>query len=540
MKLQAHQLATQAKAAQKAGNVAKASALLKRALDLEPNNLELRQGRARMLFAQKNYLEAAQEFHQLHVSYPEEIGLWRECAISYLHLGEFDMATKFLMKWVGKKPDDYEAWMNLCFAAGSTAKHSDALFYAMQAMQLKPLEAASHNNLGSVLLTMGRLNDALISFDTALKLQPEMMDALSNVATTFSQLGDSHRAIDLYRQCLAKLPPRDDFAETLKYRMSFDLLKTGDLKNGWECYDSGFVPADIRSRNPKRRFKVPLWDGRKLEGKTLLIWREQGLGDELMFLSTLREARERCDSIIVECDPRLIGPLTRSFPDILFRAQAFVQPPSLMSVHEDFDCHIPMGSLMRIFRSALGDFDRAGAYIVPDPVRRQWFADRLAAFPHRTKVGISWRSGMLNVERNSSYLPISDLEPVLRMPNVDFVNLQYGDCAQEIQNVADHFGVTIHQMPDLDLRNDLDGVFALMSCLDHVITAKTAVSEMAPAVGAPTSVFMPADSWTLFGQDRYVFYPRVEAFTPATGEAMIDVIPRMAETLTKRFGLTTS
>lgn len=536
MKIQAQQLATQARAAQKAGDYSKAASLLARALDVEPADSKLRRERAVMLFATGDWRGAAHGFHDLHIDHPEDRTLWRDCAVVYMQLGEFAVAEQFLKKLVATDPSDFDSWINLCFIAGSTAQHSDALFYAMQALQLKPMNPGAHNNLGSVLLAVGRYDDALISFDTALKLRPDDLDAMSNVATTMSLKGQPAEALEIYQACLKKAAPDSEFAKTLKYRMSFDLFRVGRTGDGWEHYDFGFVPKDSRSRNPKRSFTVPQWDGRELKDETLLVWREQGLGDELMFLSVLNEARSRCKKIIVECDPRLIEPLSRSFPDIQVRSEA-LRLPDLRSAHDDFDVHVPMGSMMRFFRASLSDFERARPYVVPDPERRADFADRISALPNRIKVGICWRSGKLNPERNSSYVPISDLEPLFRLKDVDFINLQYGDCEEELRNVAEHFGVTIHHWQDIDLKNDLDGIFTLMSCLDHVVTAKTAVSEMAPAVGTPTSIFMPPNAWTLFGQENYVFYPNVEAFMPAAGERLDRVIPRIVDHLADRYSL---
>lgn len=536
MNHQAKNMMRSADAANKSKHFQKANQLYKKALDLDSKDLDLRIKYALSFFALNAFQESVHEFHTLHVEFPEDVRILNGCAVSYIRLGRFELAIQFLKKLVSKDPQDYDSWVNLCYAAGSSALHSDTIFYALQALQLKPLEPRSHNNMGSALLMAGRVSDALVSFDTALSLDSKNYDAMSNIATSYSILGKPAKALEIFNQCLAFAKGNFDSEASLRYRMSFDLLRMGELKQGWAMYDQGFIPKDSRSRNPKRPFTVPLWDGRMLEEKTLLIWREQGLGDELMFLSTLRQAQQRCKKIIVECDARLIVPLQRSFPDIMFREASFASQ-TLNSTYTDFDYQIPMGSLMGIFRSDFSDFEESKPFISPDPERASIFAQRLKDLPNRVKIGICWRSGVLNPERNSAYAPISEWESILRLPDVDFINLQYGECSDELRNVEEHFGVKIHQWPDLDLRNDLDGIFSLISCLDHVVTATTAISEMAPATGTPTSILFPHNSWVLFGTDRYLVHKDINTYVCPEKTGVAQLIPQVADDLKNVFHL---
>ncbi len=524
-----------AETARRKGNLPKALALYERAIELEPDELSVKLSYGNVLYSLREYSQSARYFHALHLDHPHNDTIWNGCALSYLKLGEFQLAEQFLKKLVAHKPEDYDSWVALCLAAGSTGNHSDTLFYAMQALQLRPLEPVAHNNLGAALLNVRRTYDALMAFQTANTLDPSNLDAMSNQGTVYSLLDEPDKAIDVYTRCLATGKADRDTEASIRYRMSYDLLKLGRLAEGWQMYDSGFDVKDIRARNPQRRFIAQRWDGRPMAGKRLLIWREQGLGDELMFLSTLPEVIQRCSDIVIECDARLIPALSRSFPRVEFRPERFSRP-AMKSDAEDFDVQIPMGSLMGIFRSQLEDFSRATAYVTADPVRAADFRERLDALPNPVKIGICWRSGKLDPQRNPSYTALSDWEPILGLKNIDFINLQYGDCAAELDNARQHFGTQIHHWSDLDLRNDLDGVFALMSELDYVVTAKTAVSEMAPAIGTSTAVLVPRNAWPSFGTGKLQTYPDIDTFSPAVGAPMRDIIPALAAHLHKKFG----
>ena len=274
-----------------------------------------------------------------------------------------------------------------------------------------------------------------------------------------------------------------------------------------------------------------------MANETLLIWREQGLGDELVFLGALHDVCARVKHVIVECDGRLIPPLSREFSSVTFREPAFRPFPSMEAIHGDFDYQIPMGSLMRLFRPDPDSFRATRPLVKPDPQRVDDFTKRLAALPEKINIGLCWRSGMLNPERNHFYTSVSDWEPLLRMRGVNIINLQYGDCREELENVQTHFGVTIHRWPDLDLRDDLDGVFSLLRTLDYMVTVDTSVSAMAPAVGTPTSVLCADNNWMLFGRDEYLIYPGIQVYTNLSNEPLRDRIPDIVEDLKVRFNL---
>jgi len=277
----------------------------------------------------------------------------------------------------------------------------------------------------------------------------------------------------------------------------------GNLEKGWEYYDGGFSPMVpiAGSRTPKRTFNVPLWEGQNLEGKRLLVWREQGLGDELLFGSCLPDLRElACEKVIVECDPRLVGILSRSFPDYLVRAQAY-SATNGMSPYADFDYHLPIGSLMRHFRKSIEDFSKSGPYLVASEEMVVDFQSRLAGYRDKPLVGICWRSGKLSPVRNLSYTALEDWRPILESGKVNIVSLQYGEAEAEIVEVEKKLGVKIIRWHDLDQKNELDRVFAMMKCLDLVVSVNTAPLRMASALGLPV-LSVEARGWTRLGQAK--------------------------------------
>src|SRR5690606_6373231 len=125
----------------------------------------------------------------------------------------------------------------------------------------------------------------------------------------------------------------------------------------------------------------------------------------------------------------------------------------------------------------LADFPHQ-PFLTPDPARVADFREQLARLPGR-KVGLCWRSMMLGAKRAKYFSPIDGWAPVLQTPGVTFINLQYGDCAEELARAASRHGVTVHALDGLDLKNDIDGAAALCAALDLVISAPTAAAATA-------------------------------------------------------------
>lgn len=400
----------QAQANRKAGKLKQALEVLTKLNKELPASAQIRTELGLTNYSLGQVAEAAKIFQKLHEENPEDLHTLNCCGVAYMQLGIFDLAIQFFKKYVGKKNEDYEAWTNLCCCAGKSNKFTDAAFYAMQALSLKPLDSKAHQNMGSVMLALGRQQDALISFQTAIDLDPKNINALSNIGNIFGELNQSENALAVYNECLAK-SRKDIYAQSdLKYRMSFEYMKLGQLDKAWEKYDHGFILTDSQSRTPKRKFEVPQWKGQPIPGKKLMVWREQGLGDELMFMPILRDLLDDHDDVIIECDPRLVRTLQRSFPRCVVRTQAFFSPPNGLPVIQDYDFHIPLGSLLGIYRRTIEDFSKSLPYIIPDSNKVENFRSRIKS--GKPKIGICWRSGTLNVQRNQSYTPLSSWESI--------------------------------------------------------------------------------------------------------------------------------
>jgi tetratricopeptide (TPR) repeat protein len=472
---------------------------------------------------------AAPILHKLHEEFPEKIDLLRLCGKSYWMLNRYELAIQFYKRVIQLDPENFDSWLDLSALFAANAQNTEALYFATQALSLKPTDPRGHLNLGCALSVMGRVDDAHYCFETVLKLSPGNVSALTNIAVIQEKRGEIDEALSSLDQALSLTPKGSDAEAQILYSKSYPLLSKGQLKEGWEMYAYGFKLNSKLSRGPKRKFNVPLWDGEAIHGKKLLIWREQGLGDELMYAHILPEAFSLCDDIIIECEERLISLFQRSFPNCQVRKQ-HLDVLSGFATTNDFDYHLPMGSLAQLFRNEITSFQRGKPYLIPDSKRVQAFASRLAPYKSKKIIGICWRSGVVNADRSLHYTALSSWKPIFDVENTVFVNLQYGDCAQELQQAREVLGVDIMEWSDLDLRNDLEGLAALMTNLDCVISVGTAVAQMAGALGNHLILLTPR-GWTLLGQDYYPWFGNTELFIAEANHSVEPLIPEIAKRL---------
>jgi hypothetical protein len=174
-------------------------------------------------------------------------------------------------------------------------------------------------------------------------------------------------------------------------------------------------------------------------------------------------------------------------------------------------------------------------YLVPDPQRCALWHRRLACLGPGLTVGIAWRSQLLTARRRASYTSLAQWGPLLTLPGVHWINLQYDDCASELAEARQRWGVTIHTWEELDLFHDLDGVAALMGALDLVIVPETAVTALAGSIGQPGwQLSLYNGKWDALGTEVSPWFPSMRVFRQPQPGDWESVIQRVATELARR------
>jgi tetratricopeptide (TPR) repeat protein len=446
--------------------------------------------------------------------------------------GRYDLAEKVFARWTASVPNNPEPWTNLglCLSrqkkmieAKSALEHALALnpdylpamnnlaeVYqelgehdlqlknCLRAVQKYPNSALAFNNLGSALVDQGMFDEAQHAFETCLLLDDKSFEARFNLAQLASRMGQTQLAIEHLVSAKHQSQNKNQRQlDVLDFQLGIEYLTCGRIDEGFELYEKGFssaIPSSL-ARRPQRQFSVPTWNGQSLgPNERLMIWREQGVGDEIRFASLISLLPESIlESLIIECDHRLVAIFQRSMPGVTVRAE------DKANSQIDYDYQLPIGSLPRFLMKSIDVLSDSPPLLNPDPVEINRFATRLQEFNGKKLIGICWRSHKLSAKRNKKYTALEDWRSVLSLPDVVFVNLQYGECEQEMQQVEQELGIHIQRWQDLDLMNDFSSIAGLIKNLDLVISVSSAVVPLAGALGVST-ICMCHQNWALLGQ----------------------------------------
>ena len=436
-------------------------------------------------------------------------------SVALMSRGREDQAIEVLQDQLSRTPEVLALMFNLHSCYANQGENQKAIEIALKTVQIDPTNADAYNNLGASLHAVSRNDDANIAFQTAVDLNPKHFTARLNLANNL--VDQDERKIREINETVenfgAQIPERSKIGAL--HNTAFAYLRLGQLEKGWERLEHGFSPLidSNRGRRPQRNFDVPRWHGEALNGRRLLVWREQGLGDEIMFGSMLTELIGIDGQVIFECEPRLVQLMTQSFPAFKVRPELYRAVYPHDSPYDDFDVQIPMGSLAAIYRRRIEDFDRSAPYLVVDTAKQADYAARMAqAAAGKKLVGLCWRSGVVSPTRGNSYTLLSDWDDLFKDPDVCVVNLQYGKCEDELLAVEKDYNIKILRWEDTNLQSDLDAVAAIMANLDVVCSVGTVVAQFGGAMGIPTLMCANQYYWTSFGTKRYPFFPDIHLF----------------------------
>ena len=424
------------------GQLTEAISDFDQALELQPQLWKCLIARGDAYFQLKKFQSALSDFHQAYTFNSNSKFLREKIGLTYTALEDFESALKNFTSILEDDPASYVNLLNKAAALSHLGRYDEAIIELNKSISRKPDYAMAYNNLGLAYQAKSLYEKALENFNKAQALDPKLQDPKSNRALL--------------------------------------LLLLGSFEEAWEDYESrlNFTNRNFPIKTAKN--SIPLWGGET--GKKILVWQEQGIGDEIMFASMLPALEKQSDKISMICDKRLLKIFSRSFPNISFFTK------NNRSGLTDFDYQISIGSLGRFFRKTFTDFDTKEArFLEADQDLAAEFKQQFSP-KKRPLIGVSWKSEVELVGEQKS-IQLHKLLEALSVNECEFVSLQYGDVDKEMADQRIR-AFPINFATNIDKKSDMDSLFSLVASCDTVVTISNATAHIAGALGVPTTVLV--------------------------------------------------
>ena len=480
------------------------------------------------LLQQKRFAEAETYLREALRLKPEDADVLNNLGTAIWEQGRSSEATAYYLRAYQFKKYDFGILNNLGMVLWEQGRPERAVEYYHRALELNPDSFDTQMNLGVSLSDIGRFDDALVWLRSATRMRPSSAEAWDNVGMTLARQGHWDQAMVCYDEAIRLRP---DFGEARRNR-GLGWLTLGD-------FERGFPEAEWRfkCRNPGgHNFPRPRWAGEPLEGRTILLHFEQGLGDTLQFIRFAPQVKERGGQVWVFCQPSLMRLMSMS-PGV-----DLVMDGS--SPFPDFHLHAPLMSVPAIIGTSEATLPR-DPYLVADARRIERWRPALsqalgvAELNSVFKIGIAWQGNPTNrVDRWRSF-PLVWFSQLASLPGVRLVSLQKGAGVEQLSTLGGRFPVTNLEcrFDGLEDKRDFLDTAAVMSLLDLVITPETAVAHLAGGLGLRTWVALSTvGDWRwMHSGDSCPWYPSARLFRQTKLDDWDGVFQRMAKELSQEF-----
>lgn len=463
-----------------------------------------------------------------------------------LQFGNTELGVNYLKKSISVNPNQHIFLTNLGNGLIDLDRSEEAINYFDIALKITPNVSNILYNKARAYKSLKKYKESEDTYLQAIKIDPKNPLLYLNIGYLHNELGNYHLALNYYNQgvqidpnnhqmiynrgiAYANLkqyePAIKDFDESVKlnpefkqalYNKSFIKLSTQSFREGWLLYENrweGLVKNKylITSKPELNTFNV--------SDKNIYIWGEQGLGDQILYSSLLHDALKTNNKFYVSLDPRLIPIFSRSF--------ACSNRIEFISLNEKipeskYDFHLPIGSLGKFFRNSKNDFDSHPQYYLKTNDNQVTALIKKINKNQQKICGISWMSKNLEVGKNKS-ISLREMLPILSLPNLTFVNLQYGDTRKEISDIYKNHGVVVQSIEEIDNFNNLDGLTALVSACDFIVTSSNVTAHIAGALGKETYLIIPSSYGKIWywgeNVEGCLWYPSIQIYRSVDDES---------------------
>ena len=517
--------------------------------------------------------EAESAFRKVLRRERAHLGALNLLGIVLTQLGQFAEAETHLAAALKQNSNSDVTLYNYGIVLKELQRPAEALKRFDEALAINAGIADTWNNRGVVLNQLDQYEDAIASYDKAIALKPNYAEALNNKARSLALLNRDEESLAACEQALTydpqmpeawfgrgnmlfKLSRYDDALQSYdratainpnliyaKYERGATLLALGRFKEGWHIYEQRRQTDDFGRAPPVIEARIQTVGSREeLAGKIVAVLAEQGVGDEIMFASMLPDLLRDAKAVTYEIDPRLVRLFSPNFPSVNFVARKSQEQLLRGEVAQEFlngqfDVTIYAGTLGRVYRPELKAFPRS-PYLKPQAESVNRWRASLADGSGLLRVGITWRGGSKKTGHSDRSMTLDQMKPLLDRADCQFVSLQYGDVADEIDSFNRTSGGRIKYFPKEQI-NDFEELGALIEALDLVISVQNTTVHLCGAMGKTCFAMLPRRAEWRYGASgrEMAWYSSVELWRQtetANWAEVLEAINRRLDTEVQR------
>src|SRR5262245_31699151 len=485
------------------GQAGEAYRLISAALKVNPRAADAWINLGIVLHALKRDREALESFDKALELKPGDADALYERGNALLALGRAQDALAAFDEVLALVSGHPQARLNRGLALASLGRHAEAIADFEAASAVPPVSPAAHYNRGISLFNLGRYAEAVAAYDRALSLAPDHVKALNNRGFALQALNRHNEALASYSRALEL---RKDFADA-HFNQAISLLTIGDFRRGFEKYEWRWRRTGMPAQ--RRSYGRALWLGEyPLQGRTILLHAEQGLGDTIQFARYVPLVAKMGAKVVLEVQPELKALMERieGVTAVLARGEPLPH----------FDIHCPLGSLPLAFKTEPATIPSTNPYLAVNDAHIGKWRPRLEALG-RPRVAIAWSGNPEHMNDRNRSIPLSRLAPLWSAEPARFFAVQREMRSGDAELLAREPRV-MQIGTELDNFADTAAVCALV---DLVITVDSSVAHLAGAMGRPVWILLPFSPdwrWTLSGESSR-WYPTARLFRqPSFGD----------------------
>lgn len=482
------------------------------ALAIKPGFVDVHNDFGNALQMLERHQEAIAQYRRLLAAQPDHAKAHYNLGNALRNLGRQAEAIACYERAIALDPDYCKARNNLGTVLNALGRPRDAIVHYDHILSVDPAFAGVHNNYGNALQALDEPERAIAYYEGALALDPSYVDVHSNIGHALHALNRHQEALGRFRQALAIDPDHCD----ANWNEALTRLAVGDYAQGWRKYEWRWRNRSLGLSQGD--FKEPLWLGEEdLNGRTILLHAEQGMGDTLQFARYVPMVAALGARVVLQVQAPLAALLGRLPGVAAIRARGEPLPP--------FDCHCPLMSLPLAFGTRLDTIPNQLPYLqAPEAKRAFW--RRLLTIARGPRVGLVWSGNPAHKNDRNRSISLETLERVLDSSDCRFFALQKELRPGDAERLAAH--------PNLvslgDRLEDFTDTAAIISELDLVVTVDTSIAHLAGALGKPVWILVAfaADWRWLHGRDDSPWYPSARLFRQTAIGDWDGVVDRLA------------